>query len=303
MPRVLSLALIAFLSGCGPSEPDQPATPAASDSAATAPRWEVSEGIETPESVYVEPGTGTIFVSLIAGQPGDKDGNGRIAKLNPDGSVVSTSWATGLNAPKGLRSHEGTLWTADIDEIVGINIASGQITSRVKVDGAQFLNDVATAPDGTVYVSDMMATKIYALKDGRVSVFAEGEDLEYPNGLVVDNGRLVVGAWGKPEPDFSTKVPGHLFALDLNSKQKTLLSPNPVGNIDGVESDGKGGYVVTDWNAGKVLQVTSTGEVRPVREFSQGTADHAFVPAQNLLLVPHMPENKVAAYDLTGALQ
>jgi hypothetical protein len=76
-----------------------------------------------------------------------------------------------------------------------------------------------------------------------------------------------------------------------------------VGNIDGVESDGKGGYVVTDWNAGKVLQVTSTGEVRPVREFSQGTADHAFVPAQNLLLVPHMPENKVAAYDLTGALQ
>ena len=44
----------------------------------------------------------------------------------------------------------------------------------MKVDGAQFLNDLATAPDGTVYVSDSMLSRIYAVKDGKSSVFVEG---------------------------------------------------------------------------------------------------------------------------------
>ena len=77
----------------------------------------------------------------------------------------------------------------------------------------KFLNDVAVGADGTVYVSDMMASKIYAIKDGKASVFAEGEQLEYPNGLFVEGERLVVGGWGKPEADFSTKVPGRLYML------------------------------------------------------------------------------------------
>ena len=66
--------------------------------------------------------------------------------------------------------------------------------------------------DGTVYASDTMASKIFAIKDGKASVFAEGEQLEYPNGLFVDGERLIVGGWGKPEADFSTKVPGQLYS-------------------------------------------------------------------------------------------
>ena len=79
---------------------------------------------------------------------------GHISRLAADGKVVNAKWATGLNAPKGLRSVGGTLWVTDIDEVVAIEIASGRITSRVKIDGAKFLNDLATAPDGTVYASD-----------------------------------------------------------------------------------------------------------------------------------------------------
>jgi hypothetical protein len=30
----------------------------------------------------------------------------------------------------------------------------------------------------------------------------------------------------------------------------------------------------------------------------QGTADHAYLPSQGLLILPHMNENKVAAYSL-----
>jgi hypothetical protein len=265
--------------------------------------WTVTDGVETPESVYVDAASGSIFVSMIAGQPGDRDGNGRIMKLAPDGAVVSASWVTGLNAPKGLRSHNGTLWTADIDEVVGIDIAKATVSSRLKIEGSQFLNDVAVGDDGTVYVSDMLASRIYAVKDGKATVFGEGDAMEYPNGLLVEGNRLIVGGWGKPEPDFSTKVPGHLFALDLQTKAKTLITPKPLGNLDGVESDGRGGYIVTDFPAGKLMHVTSAGESRTLREFMAGSADHAFVPVGNIAIIPHMMENRIAAYDLTDALK
>ena len=63
-------------------------------------------------------------MSQIDGNPAEKDGKGRISKLGLDGTVVTADWVTGLNAPKGLRSFGGTLWVSDIDEVIGIDIAS-----------------------------------------------------------------------------------------------------------------------------------------------------------------------------------
>jgi len=268
-----------------------------------AAKWTITEGIVTPESAYVDPISGFLFISSVEGQPNEKDGKGHIVKATTDGKVVSANWVTGLNAPKGLRSTKGTLWTADIDEVIGIDIATGKITSRIKVSGAQFLNDVATGPDGTVYVSDMMANRILTVKDGKVSTFAEGEDLEWPNGLLIDGGRLIVAAWGKPEADFTTKVPGRVFALDLATKKKALITPKPIGNFDGLESDGKGGYYATDYLAGKLVHISPKGDVRLVRQFMPGTADIGFMLKSNTIIIPHMNENKISAYDISGTLK
>ena len=307
---VFALALSACTASAPSEEPSAPGEapgatvgPAAAAPGRVTAGWTVTEGVATPESVYVDTASGSIFVSMIDGQPGDRDGNGRIMKLAPDGTVVSASWVGGLNAPKGLRSHDGTLWTADIDEVIGIDIATGAIASRVTIDGAQFLNDVAVGDDGTVYVSDMLASRIYAVKDGTATVFGEGDGMEYPNGLLVEGNRLIVGGWGKPEADFSTKVPGHLFALDLQTKAKTLITPKPLGNLDGVESDGRGGYIVTDFPGGRLIHVTSAGESRTLREYMAGAADLAFVPVGNIAIIPHMMENRIAAYDISDAMQ
>ena len=219
--------------------------------------WVVQD-MRTPESAYLDEGSGYLFVSQIDGQPNEKDGKGRISKLGLDGPSSTADWFTALNAPKGLRSFGGTLWVADLDEVIGIDIASAKENARVKVDGAIFLNDVAVGADGTVYVSDMLGSKIYAIKDGKATVFAEGEQLEYPNGLFVEGERLIVGGWGsKPAADFTTKVPGHLYSLDLKTKQKTLITKQPLGNIDGVEQEARGGYLVTDYLAGKLIQVVA----------------------------------------------
>ena len=310
---LLMVGLAAAVVSCGGSPEPAPASepapaPAPVASPAVQPPaakagWTVQD-MRTPESAYLDEGSGYLYVSQIDGQPGERDGKGRISKLGLDGSVIAADWATGFNAPKGLRSFGGTLWVSDIDEVIGIDITSAKITSRIKVEGATFLNDVATGADGTIYVSDMMASRIYAIKDGKASVFAEGEQLEYPNGLFVDGERLVVGGWGKPEADFSTKVPGRLYMLDLKTKAKTLITKQPVGNIDGVEQEARGGFLVTDYMAGKVLQISQTGESRLVRQFKPGLADHTFLYAQgDILIVPHMNENTVAAYDISADMR
>src|SRR5687768_17599217 len=131
MNRVAYIVILVLTTACRQAaETPETAQPAPAG-AATAARaagvtptagWTVMEGIETPESAYYDADSGFIFVSQIAGQPTDRDGNGRIVKLNGDGSVVSAAWVTGLNAPKGLRAHQGTLWTADLDEVIGIDI-------------------------------------------------------------------------------------------------------------------------------------------------------------------------------------
>jgi hypothetical protein len=251
----------------------------------------------------VDPASGEIYVSNVMGMPDQKDGMGTIAKISADGGTVNAMWVTGLNAPKGIRSYQGTLWTTDIDEIVGIDMTSGKVTSKTKAPGAQFLNDTAVGSDGTVYVSDMMGNKIYALKDGKVSVFAEGEDLEFPNGLLVEGDSLVVGGWGKPKPDFTTDVPGRLFKLDLKTKMKTAITPDPTANIDGLESDGRGGYIVSDYLAGKILNISGSGAVTTITTFMPSTADIGFIAADKRLIVPHMNENKIVAYDISGGLQ
>jgi sugar lactone lactonase YvrE len=307
MKRVgLLIAAALAAASCGRSETPAPAAETAAPAAAAAPAapaaltaaWTVTDGIQTPESTYYDTASGSIFSSQIAGAPDGADGNGRIVKLDANGKVVNANFVTGLNAPKGLRVHNGTLWAADLGEVIGIDVNSGKITSRVKLDGAMFPNDVAVGADGTVYVSDMMGNKIYAVKDGKSSVFIEGEQLEHPNGLLVEGDKLVVGGWGSaPKADFSTDVPGHLFSLDLKTKAKTLITQQPFANIDGIEADGRGGYVVTDYVKGQVIRV-SGGTPTPVASFMPGTADIGFMADHNMVIVPHMNENKVAAYTL-----
>jgi hypothetical protein len=288
-----------------PSETAAPAPAAAPVAATTAVTagWTATEGIRTPESVYYDAASGFIFSSQIDGAPDGKDGNGRIVKLNGDGTIANANFVTGLNAPKGLRVCDGTLWAADLGEVLAVDVATGAVKSRVSIPGSMFLNDVACT-GSMAYVSDMMANKVYMVMNGTATVAAEGPELEFPNGLLVDGDRLIVGGWGSaPKADFTTDVKGHLFTYDLKTKKKTLITPNPTANIDGVESDGKGGYVLTDYIAGKLFHVTASGETKEIRQFKSGAADIGFVPASGIVLVPHMNENQVAAYDISAELK
>jgi hypothetical protein len=47
-----------------------------------AAKWSLTQGIITPESAYVDPVSGFLFVSSVEGQPNEKDGKGHITKAS-----------------------------------------------------------------------------------------------------------------------------------------------------------------------------------------------------------------------------
>ncbi|HUG17617.1 MAG TPA: hypothetical protein VMM56_01485 [Planctomycetaceae bacterium] len=297
---VLRLCCLAVLLSCSASSLVQ-----AEEPAKYPVLWAITEGLSSPESAYFDKESGFLFLSQIGeGGGAGKDGDGWISKLSFDGKLVNNKWVTGFNAPKGLRSHKGTLWVSDIDRIVAIDIAKGEISKIVPVPDAKFLNDLACGPDGTVYVADMVASRIFRYQNSRLDVLAEGEQLEHPNGLLVVGDDLILGAWGQNfKEDFSTDPLGRLLRLNLKTKQITPITPDPTGNLDGVEIDGCGGFLVTDWRAGKVFHISAEGKSKLLMSFPRGAADHAFLTQSKTLILPHMLNNSLTAYDLSSLFE
>jgi sugar lactone lactonase YvrE len=245
--------------------------------------WEAS-GFKQPESVVFDRAAGAIYVSNVNGDHG------------PDGKVVTIEWVKGLDSPTGLALANGKLYAADVDRIAEIDIAKGEIIQRYEAPGSKFLNDLTADKTGRVYASDMVTNSIWVLDGGKLSLLMQDDALDNPNGLLAEDGRLVVASWGKMAPDFSTKVPGHMKAVDLATKKVSALGDStPVGNFDGVESDGKGGYLVTDWVSGGLFQVANNGKPTRLLPLTKGSADLGVGP-DGTVMIPMMMDGTVVAY-------
>jgi len=258
------------------------------------------EGMQAPESAYFDEARNVLYVSNVNGEPTVKDGNGFISRVSPTGEMLEAQWVGGFDAPKGLVSDGVTLYVSDIDRLVAIDIASGTVSGTWQAEGAIFLNDTAIDAGGRVYVSDMIAQKIHVLADNTLSVLAEGDALQHPNGLNMLEGKLLVAPWGVGlQQDFTTTTGGHLITVDLESGAVAPLgSGAPVGNLDGLEPDGKANWIVSDWIAGAVYRLADDGSKEVLLDLDMGSADLEYIPDQSLLIVPMMLNNKLVAYQI-----
>ncbi|HIM09038.1 MAG TPA: GTP-binding protein [Gammaproteobacteria bacterium] len=258
--------------------------------------WEL-DGLSNPESVIYDSQLNHLYVSNINGGPNDKDGNGFISIVSMDGRIINEKWMTGLNAPKGLAIYDRTLYIADIDELIAINIDNGRIINKYKVDDAKFLNDVTTTDNGDIYVSDMVLNRIHKLTGNDFQIWIESDELESPNGLHFTEDDIIVGAWGEMTDGFATEVAGHLKRISLKTKKISSIGDgSPVGNLDGVEGNDEIGFYVTDWLNGGLFHVSAKGIVTSLLELDQGSADIEYLHKKKLLFLPMMNDNKLFAY-------
>lgn len=246
--------------------------------------WETADSLMTNESVLFDDATGTIYVSNIEGQdPLGKDGKGSIAIISNEGKIVNPAWVSGLNAPKGMAISNGKLYVTDIDEFVEIDIATAKVSNKWKVEGAQFLNDVA-AHNGTVYFTDMTTGKVHAYADGAISTISKGN--ESINGIAV-------------------ATDGTIYGLDASGLKKwnadgttTVLNKDVTGG-DGLVILGDGNFVASRWQGEIWFANDSTQTLMlDTKAAESNTADIGYNAAEKIVYVPTFFKNKVAAYKL-----
>lgn len=263
------------------------------------PLWQTDTLFEQPESVVYDAKRELLYVSNVNGDPSEADGNGYISQLALNGDLIKQHFIDGLNAPKGLTIVGDTLYVADINELVVIDLKSQKIIQRYSAPKAKFLNDVVADSNGNIYVSGFLTSSIYRLSKGKFGLWLQDEQLASPNGLLIEGDQLIVGNWGNMTDGFATAIAGHLKSITLSNKKiKSLGDGSPAGNLDGVESDGNGDYFVTDWMAGKLLHITASGIATTLLVLGQGSADHTVLLPQGLVIIPMMMSGYVVAYKI-----
>lgn len=249
----------------------------------------VVTGLANPESAMVG-SDGRIFVSQIG--EFDVDGDGTIGVVGEDGRI--TTFASGLDDPKGLGEHGDFIYAADKKRVWKIDKKGKAVVfaaASAFPAPPQFLNDIVVDPKGNLYVSDSGDIKqggggaIFKITpDGAVSMVASNAQdgrVKSPNGLLVDRGSLLV-------VDLAS---GELYRIDLQKPNPSKKLAEGFGGGDGLALDGAGNLQISDWKNGKVFSLNLKAESAKPVEYKQkfkAPADITLDASHKFVLVPDM---------------
>lgn len=251
------------------------------------------------QAVWHAPSKSWFVSNLGGGISLDRDNYGWITRTDEKGNIKDPFWIgknEGMHAPSGMIATDEFLYVCDRDGIHQIEIAKQQITAFYPIPGGEFINDIAMASNGDLYVSDFFGNRIFKLPADtrKAEVWLETNALQAPDGLYMDNDKLIVACWGilSNPGTFDTSKPGDLLSIDLKTKQITTLVKN-VGNLEGITKAGKH-YYITDWAAGKLLKVNPKTKI--VVDFISGLSnptDPNYAPELNVIAFPQHGTNQV----------
>ena len=249
--------------------------------------WTATEQLCEPETVVRVLGTDTLIISNICGFK--KNGKGYLSLLDVNGDLIEARWVDALNAPAGLAIRDGTLFAVDVDTVHSIDIETGTIThSYVTEPATRALNDIAIAPDGRIFVSDSASARVLVLSNGKFTAFPDDE-AEFPtaNGLHIQNNTLFIGG-------------AELWAIDLSDLSIKTINYDRLNDIDGIESDGDGGLIVSIVG-GDVWHIPASGGAEIWTTTDLSSTNHAHLPDLGIVIMPTGYDNTLIAFE-TGEI-
>ena len=260
-------------------------------------------GFATPESVEYNAAEDVYLVANINGNPFDKDDNGFISKVSPDGTVLDLKWIDGanaqvkLNAPKGMQILGNRLYIADIDSVRVFELPSGKQLKDINIKGSTFLNGVSKADDTSVYVTDSGlapgftgsgADAIYKVSvNGKVNSIVKGVQLGKPNGVAAHDGGIIMGTFGS----------GKLVFMDAKGQTQALMTL-PGGRLDGLLSLDDGSIITSSWEAEAVFHISPSKAVKTLIDGIEAPADLGLDTQRNRVLIPMFKANEVVILPL-----
>jgi hypothetical protein len=195
--------------------------------------------------------------------------------------------------------YQGVLYVADISVVRKFDAKSGEPRGEISVPGATFLNDIAIAADGRIFVSDSGlksgaqglepngADAVYVIEKGKLKTLAKSKDLKSPNGILVWEKSLLVASFGANE----------LYRLDEKGA-KVDVTIIPGEGLDGLLSVGDS-LLVTSWKASSIYRGKLGQKFEVVLSgLKGGPADIGYDSKRKRVLVPRFMENIVEAYVL-----
>jgi glucose/arabinose dehydrogenase len=269
----------------------------------------VAGGLAIPESVRWDREQRVWFVSNVNVGP-LKDGNGFISRVAADGRMDSLRFIESgrggvtLHAPRGMAIMGDTLWVADIDAVRGFHRRTGAPLATVDLSrlGARLLNDIAAAPDGSLYVTDTGVQfdtagnrqhtgpdRVFRIRNGQTSVALEGDRLGQPNGVTWDPvGRRLLLAPVAGDSTVRQWIAG-------------AARPEPIargpGRYDGIEVLPDGRILVAAWNDSTVSEVVGNA-LRPLIRGVPAPADIGVDPERAVVAIPILREDRVELWQV-----
>jgi len=258
-------------------------------------------GFSTPESALHDPEADVYFVSNINGDAWERDGNGFISRLSPDGEVLDLKWVEGgrngvaLDAPKGMAIIADTLFVTDIRCLRKFHRITGAPFRALCWDATTSLNDLTPTSRGDLFLSQSGTEagpgalfrlrhtadvpQRLSLADGSI---LDGAHLGGPNGVLSDAGGLLVVTLGT----------GEVFRVTQRGERLDLQGPSH-RSLDGIVSLGPEGYLISSFFESAVLWMRPNGTLHPFLGEVKEPADIGYDAVRDRVLVPLFREDEV----------